>query len=137
MIQLINSCDSLISTHRSEGFGLHLAEAMAMGKLVIATNWSGNTEFMNVYNSSLVNYYKIKIEDDIGPYRKNNVWANPSIEHCIELMKDFVSKMNSEETVIDDNVVNNIKELLSSSFIGDLIYKRILHIIRYIDVKST
>ena len=137
MLVLMNSCDSLISTHRSEGFGLHPAEAMAMGKLVIATNWSGNTEFMNVYNSSLVNYYKIKIEDDIGPYRKNNVWANPSIENCIELMKDFVSKMNSGETVINDNVVNNIKELLSSSLIGGLIYKRILHIIRYIDGKST
>ena len=47
MMQLINSIDSLISLHRSEGFGLHLAEAMAMGKAVIATNWSGNTDFMN------------------------------------------------------------------------------------------
>ena len=32
MMQLINSIDSLISLHRSEGFGLHLAEAMAMEK---------------------------------------------------------------------------------------------------------
>ena len=56
MIQLINSCDSLISLHRSEGFGLHLAEAMAMGKAVIATNWSGNTDFMNSKNSYPVDF---------------------------------------------------------------------------------
>ena len=44
---LINLCDSYVSMHHSEGFGLTLAEAMYLGKPVVATNYSGNTEFMN------------------------------------------------------------------------------------------
>ena len=35
---LIKCCDVLISLHRSEGFGLVLAEAMYLGVPVIATN---------------------------------------------------------------------------------------------------
>ena len=48
---LLASCDALVSLHRSEGFGLGLAEAMFLGKPVVATNWSGNTDFMRPDNS--------------------------------------------------------------------------------------
>ena len=50
---LIATCDVLLSPHRAEGFGLTLAEAMMFEKLVIATGWSGNLEFMNAQNSVL------------------------------------------------------------------------------------
>src|SRR5205823_2375524 len=46
--------DCLISAHRSEGFGLNIAEAMALGKPVIATEYSGNPTFCNETNSLLV-----------------------------------------------------------------------------------
>ena len=38
---LQNLCDSFVSLHRSEGYGLGLAECMYLGKPVIGTNWSG------------------------------------------------------------------------------------------------
>ena len=41
-----STIDSFVSLHRAEGFGLSIAEAMAYGKPVIATNWSGNIDFM-------------------------------------------------------------------------------------------
>ncbi len=78
MLQLINSCDSLISLHRAEGFGLHLAEAISMGKSVIATNWSGNIDFMTNKNSLLVDYDLETLKKDVGPYRSGNTWAKPS-----------------------------------------------------------
>src|SRR5207245_6112526 len=40
---LYHLCDCYVSLHRSEGFGLTPAEAMAMGKPVIATGYGGNT----------------------------------------------------------------------------------------------
>src|SRR5213075_3478239 len=43
--------DCYVSLHRSEGFGLTIAEAMALGKPVIATGYSGNIEFTNEDNS--------------------------------------------------------------------------------------
>ena len=42
---LTNACDVYISLHRGEGFGIGMAEAMLMGRPVIATGWSANTEF--------------------------------------------------------------------------------------------
>ena len=57
---LIAACDCYVSLHRSEGFGLTLAEAMALGKPVIATGYSANLDFMNVSNSLLVRYELVR-----------------------------------------------------------------------------
>jgi glycosyltransferase involved in cell wall biosynthesis len=47
---------------RREGFGLGLAEAMLLGKVVIATNWSGNLQFMTADNSLLIDYQLVEID---------------------------------------------------------------------------
>ncbi|NTW42511.1 MAG: glycosyltransferase, partial [Cellulomonadaceae bacterium] len=51
---LVALCDCYVSLHRSEGLGLTMAEAMAWGKPVIATGYSGNLQFMTDENSFLV-----------------------------------------------------------------------------------
>lgn len=87
MRDLVAACDAYVSLHRSEGIGLTLAEAMAAGKPVISTNWSGNVDFTNVANSYPVRYRLIELGEDAGPYRAGEVWADPSIEHAAELMR--------------------------------------------------
>ena len=56
MAALFARADCYVSLHRSEGFGLTLAESMALGKPVIATGYSGNTDFMTPANSYLVDW---------------------------------------------------------------------------------
>jgi glycosyltransferase involved in cell wall biosynthesis len=80
-------CDCFVSLHRAEGFGLCLAEAMLMGKPVIATNYSGNLAFMHPGNSLLVDYTLAEIADDNPIYKGGNHWANPSVEHAAALMR--------------------------------------------------
>lgn len=45
LLQLIKRCDCIVSTHRAEGFGYIPAYGLWFGKPVIATNYSGTTDF--------------------------------------------------------------------------------------------
>ena len=65
---LIADVDVYVSLHRSEGFGLVMAEAMYVGTPVIATNWSGNTEFMNSDTACMVGYDMKELDKDFEPF---------------------------------------------------------------------
>jgi glycosyltransferase involved in cell wall biosynthesis len=85
---LIDMCDCFVSLHRSEGFGLGMAEAMLMAKPVIATGYSGNLDFMNRDNSFLVDYERVEIKEDRPIYTRGNFWAEPSIEQAAGYMRE-------------------------------------------------
>lgn len=85
--RLMAACDAYVSLHRSEGFGLTLAEAMFLGKPVIATGYSANMDFMEVGNSLPVRYRLVEIEDEAGPYRQGARWAAADVEHAAEQMR--------------------------------------------------
>jgi glycosyltransferase involved in cell wall biosynthesis len=85
--RLLALADCYVSLHRSEGFGLTLAEAMALGKPVVATAYSGNMDFMTPANSFLVSYELTKIEQDHGLYKKGYIWADPDRDHAAELLR--------------------------------------------------
>ena len=84
---LMSVCDAYVSLHRSEGFGLTMAEAMALRRPVIATDYSSNTDFMNEENSFPVRYSLVPIEKDHGPYTRGNRWAEPDVAHAAEQMR--------------------------------------------------
>jgi glycosyltransferase involved in cell wall biosynthesis len=85
---LIAMSDCFVSLHRSEGFGLGLAEAMLLAKPVIATGYSGNLDFMNRENSLLVDYELAEIIEDRSIYTRGNFWAEPSVEQAAAFMRD-------------------------------------------------
>jgi len=87
LLALMNAADAYVSLHRSEGFGLTMAEAMLLGKPTIATGYSGNRDFMTPDNSFLVDYQPTVIVDDMPPYPKGCVWAEASTEHAASLMR--------------------------------------------------
>jgi len=88
---LTNSCDCYVSLHRSEGFGRGMAEAMALGKPVIATNYSGNTDFMDAETSCLVDYELVPVGEGEYPHHAGQVWADPDIEHAAWYMRRLVA----------------------------------------------
>jgi glycosyltransferase involved in cell wall biosynthesis len=83
--------DAFISLHRAEGFGLGLAEAMYLGKPVIATAYSGNLEFMDEHNSCLVDYALIPVNRGEYLYHDDRFrWADPDIEQAADFMRRLV-----------------------------------------------
>jgi hypothetical protein len=84
---LMHACDCYVSLHRSEGFGLTMAEAMLMGKPVIATGYSANMDFMDEQNSLLVNCKLVALERDVPPYGRDFRLAEPSVEHAVRHLR--------------------------------------------------
>lgn len=99
MRALYRCSDSYVSLHRAEGFGLGMAEAMALGKPVVATGWSGNLEFMTTENSCLVDYRLVPVERDEYLHGDGAQWAQADVGHAAELMSriadepDFARKI--------------------------------------------
>jgi glycosyltransferase involved in cell wall biosynthesis len=121
---LINSSDCFVSLHRSEGFGIVIAESMYLGKPVIATNWSGNTDFTSSDNSCAVNYKLIELENDYGPYKRGQFWADPDINHAASFMKKLVEDPNWGR-IIGEKGRKSISKNLSPQAVGKMIEKRL------------
>ena len=89
---LVRCCDCFISLHRSEGFGRGLAEAMLLGKPVIATAYSGNMDFMNNQNSLLVDYTLIDLREGDYPQWQAQQWADADSDQAAYYMAQLVSR---------------------------------------------
>ena len=84
-------CDCLVSAHRSEGFGLNIAEFMLTGKPVIATDYSGNTAFTTAENSFPIAASLCPVESASGPYFPGYLWAEPDPASLQQQMQRVVA----------------------------------------------
>ena len=119
---LIAGADCYVSLHRSEGFGLTIAEAMALGKPAIATGYSGNLAFMNEENSYLVPYRLTTIPEGVGPYPAGALWAEPDLDAAARLMRRAFENPEearargrlARETILDRLSVERAARFLST-----------------------
>jgi glycosyltransferase involved in cell wall biosynthesis len=82
-LALTRNADIVLSLHRSEGFGLVPAEAMFLGRVVVATGWSGNMDFMDADSAALVDYRLVPARDPRGVFEAPGaVWAEPDVDQA-------------------------------------------------------
>lgn len=121
---LIAASDCFVSLHRSEGFGLVIAEAMALGKPAIATYWSGNVDFMNDENSACIGYQLVPLKETVGPYDAGQFWAEPNIEEASEWMV----RLRNDPALghaLGQSGAQTIKEWFSADVVGRAIAERL------------
>jgi len=111
LLSLMAECDCYISLHRSEGLGLGPMEAMLLGKPVIVTNYSGNTDYAKPDNSCLVDYSLISVKEGQYLFHENQVWADPDVKHAAWYMKKL-----AEEPEYGVSLGRKGAEFLSSNF---------------------
>ncbi len=90
-VHALTACsDIVLSLHRSEGFGLVPAEAMLLGRPVVATGWSGNMDFMDADSAVLVPFTLVPARDPRGVLEvPGAVWAEPDIGVAAEALRQL------------------------------------------------
>ena len=91
---LVRCCDCFLSLHRSEGYGRGIAEAMFLGKPVIATAYSGNMDFMSADTAFLVPFDLVPVGIDAYPHWRDQLWANPDNNIASQYMARLVDDPN-------------------------------------------
>ena len=87
---LTNACDTYLSLHRGEGFGLGVAEAMSLGLPVVVSDSSSTTEFCNVGNSIPVPCRIVSPrpeQRDHLTYTYVTRWAEPSVTFAADALR--------------------------------------------------
>jgi len=101
VVSLIGSSDILLSPHRSEGFGLSLAEAFMMGVAPLATGWSGNLEFMSGLDDLLIDFSMVRVEDQTGVYPSGGLlWAEPDDIDAATKLRRLASSPELREDLV-------------------------------------
>jgi len=124
MYALIQSADCAVSLHRSEGFGLFIAEAMYFGKPVIVTNYSGNTDFTHSDNALLVDYRLTPVGPNCQPYAADCVWADADVDHAASQMRRiaFDPDLRNQLSMRGSRFV---REKLSYATVGQVMRQRL------------
>lgn len=94
-LSLMTCCDCVVSLHRCEGLGLVVAEAMALGLPVIATDYAATTDLLSPATGYPVGYRLVPVKKGEYPFGEGQRWADPDIGHAAWLMRHVMN--NPEE----------------------------------------
>jgi glycosyltransferase involved in cell wall biosynthesis len=90
--EMLAAADAYVSLHRSEGFGYTLAEAMALGKPVVGTAWSGPADYLTEANGYPVGFDLVELDEDHGPYAIGQSWAEPDLDDAAAALRQVHSQ---------------------------------------------
>jgi glycosyltransferase involved in cell wall biosynthesis len=121
---LVAGCDCFVSLHRSEGHGLPLAEAMSLGKPVLATGYGGNTEFMSEENSYLVGWQATRVGEGVEHYPAEATWAEPDVEQAARLLRAVHDRPETARARAQ-RAQADVRRLLSAEAVGQRMRARL------------
>lgn len=120
------------SPHCSEGFGLTIAEAMARGKIVVATDFGGSKDFLDRSCGFPVRADIVSIQEDYGLYQRGGQWASIDENALIDALHDAARESSrvysSDGLSMSEKAIARIKERLSHSAVARRLEKIIYEV---------
>lgn len=129
---LIAHCDCLLSLHRSEGFGLTLAEAMSIGKTVVCTGYSGNMDFTLPGSALPVEYRLVSVGEGNEPYDAGAQWAEPNLDHAVGMLRQAYVDPSLRKR-LGEEARRRILRDFSVHSVGRMMRRRLEFIHRHLD----
>lgn len=123
--RVYKAADAFVLPSRGEGWGRPLVEAMAMSLPVIATNWSGQTEFLTDENSYPLPVERMS-EVKEGPF-EGHLWAEPSISKLQVLMREVTTNVD-EAKAKGRRAREDMVSRFSPDIVADIVHSQIQNI---------
>jgi glycosyltransferase involved in cell wall biosynthesis len=116
-------CQVYASPHASEGFGLTIAEAMAAGKVVVATDHGGSRDFLDSTCGFPVKWSEQVLERDHGHYRRGGVWAAVDEEDLASALKEAAEASMDPARTVSRAAARRIRGQLSAQAVADRMHE--------------
>jgi glycosyltransferase involved in cell wall biosynthesis len=113
LADLVAAADIYASPHCSEGFGLTIAEAMAAGKPVVATDFSGSRDFLDASCGYPVRAHRWELSEDFGHYTAGGEWARIDEPALANALAKAAASVDTGDTRIGDAARQRIAGMLS------------------------
>jgi glycosyltransferase involved in cell wall biosynthesis len=115
---LMNLADIYASTHRSEGFGMTIAEAMALGKIAVATDYGGSRDFLDDSCGYPVPYTLETLTEDHGHYRRGTTWADVDTAALADALRKAAATVASGDVSLGQAGRDRVRQRYSALAIG-------------------
>ncbi|WP_029006664.1 glycosyltransferase [Azorhizobium doebereinerae] len=113
MSALVERAAIYASPHCSEGFGLTIAEAMARGKIVVATDYGGSRDFLDASCGFPVAWKQVSLARNDGPYPKGGVWAEVDLPALTTALLDAAALAEAGDASLGGQARRRIAQDLS------------------------
>lgn len=118
------SADIYLSLHRAEGFGLGIAEFMALGKPVVVTGYSGNMDFTDETTAAIVGYDLAPVKPGDYPHAEGAEWAEPRRADAVRALRELAASPELRAR-LGLRAQARVREKLSTAAVGALMRARL------------
>jgi ADP-heptose:LPS heptosyltransferase/2-polyprenyl-3-methyl-5-hydroxy-6-metoxy-1,4-benzoquinol methylase len=119
--------DCYVSLHRGEGWNYPLFEAAGRGKSIVATGFSGPTDYLDATVHRLVRHRPAAVRQRYAFYSTSMHWAEPEMEHAVEMLRAAFGERKRNDGL--SAAAERIRRNFAPEIIGECARQRLMQLL--------